>query len=68
MPLFPENLDPLRNAAPDLQPTSIQMINRLDGTKELIFPDGSTGIWNPAETKADHWHVIASKQSCIASG
>lgn len=53
-PLFPENLDQLRNASPDLQPTSIQMNNRPDGTKELIFPDGSRGVRNPAGTKAEH--------------
>lgn len=54
MPLFPENLDQLRNAVPDLEPPSIQVINRADGTQEFVFPDGSGGVWNPAEPKADH--------------
>jgi hypothetical protein len=53
-PLFPENLDQLRNAAPDLEPPSIQMINRPDGTQEFIFPDGSRGVITPVAPNTEH--------------
>lgn len=47
MPLFPENLDQLRNARPDLEPPPVQLITRPDGTQEFVFPDGSRGVFTP---------------------
>lgn len=38
-PLFPEDLDQIRNAGPDLEPPAVQLITQPDGTKELVFPD-----------------------------
>lgn len=38
-PLFPEDLDQLRNAGPDIEPAPAQLITHPDGTRELVFPD-----------------------------
>lgn len=46
-PLFPEDLDRLRNAPPDLQPPPIHLITNPDGTMELVFPDGTRGAVTP---------------------
>lgn len=46
-PLFPEDLDRLRNARPDLQPPPAQLITKPDGTMELVFPDGTRGLMTP---------------------
>ena len=39
-PLFPDDLDRLRNAGPDLQPPPIRVITNPDGTRDAITPDG----------------------------
>jgi membrane-associated protease RseP (regulator of RpoE activity) len=38
--LFPDDLDRLRTAGPDLEPPAVQVIKKPDGTWELIFPEG----------------------------
>lgn len=38
--LFPDDLDRLRAAGPDLEPAAVQAIKKPDGTWELIFPEG----------------------------
>ncbi len=40
-PLFPEDLDRLRHAAPDLQPPPMQIITHPDGSTEFVFPERS---------------------------
>lgn len=38
--LFPDDLDRLRGAGPDLEPAAVEAIKNPDGTWELIFPEG----------------------------
>lgn len=55
-PLFPDDLDQLRHAGPDIQPPPVRLITHPDGTMEMVFPDGSGGVITPVppEPPPDH--------------
>lgn len=52
-PLFPADLDRLRNRPPDLQAPTIPFTTNPDGTFNLIFPDDSDGITPPTAPTSD---------------